>query len=89
MREITQEEIDAVVDGALLMIASLGPSIFNFSNVKVTGENLENMCCLLRVLSTWRVDITGYEICISRCKTCCLEDGIDPQDILYGMIPKE
>ena len=89
MKTFTIEELEELVSGAYQMMESFGPQFFNLSNIKVTDDNLEKLSCLLRVLSTWKLSIVGYEVCVSQCKAHCLENGIDPQDILYGIIPKE
>lgn len=89
---ISTENSDAGVDSltvtaetALEAIIEFGPAIIptnDLTGIQIHGEQLAT---LLRAAYSWRDEIPGWDHALDVAKQRLAEQGVDPDDALYGM----
>jgi hypothetical protein len=84
MRICERDELRKTVDAAFCMLM-VGVKL-DYSMIKITSENLENIACLLRSTSTIGQPINGYRECLEQAIKVAIECGIDVNDIFFGML---
>lgn len=80
------DSLTVTAETALEAVIEFGPSIIpanDLDGIQIHGEQLAT---LLRVTYSWRDEIPGWDHALGVAKLRLAEQGIDPDDALYGMI---
>ena len=80
------DSLTVTAETALEAVIEFGPSIIparDLDGIQIHGEQLAT---LLRATYSWREEIPGWNYALSVAKLKLAEQGIDPDDALYGMV---
>lgn len=80
------DSLTVTAETALEAVIEFGPAIIpanDLDGIRIHGEQLAT---LLRATYSWRDEIPGWDHALGVAKLKLAEQGIDPDDALYGMI---
>ena len=80
------DSLTVTAETALEAVIEFGPAIIpanDLAGIQIHGEQLAT---LLRATYSWRDEIPGWDHALGVAKLRLAEQGIDPDDALYGMI---
>ena len=79
------DSLTVTAETALEAVIEYGPKVIptnDLDGIQIHGEQLAT---LLRATYSWRDEIPGWDHALSVAKLRLAEQGIDPDDALYGM----
>jgi hypothetical protein len=80
------DSLTVTAEAALEAVAEFGPEIIptkDLSGLQIHGEHLAT---LLRATYVWRNEISGWNEALDVARQALVDQGIDPDDALYGMV---
>jgi len=80
------DELSETVEAGLDFVNEFGPDSLVLSGLHPKGVNAEHLAALLRATSSWRTNIQGWDEAISVAKRSAEASGLEPRDVLFGMI---
>jgi len=63
-----------------------GPSAIDLRLLQQDNVNGEHLAMLLRVISTWKAQLPGWERAVAIAKDALIIEGKDPEDALFGIL---
>lgn len=63
-----------------------GSNVISFKGFDENKVNVEHLATALRCTSSFRSEIDGWDDALNVAYHACKNIGIDPQDVLYGVI---
>jgi len=80
------DDLTITAETALEAVIEFGPAIIptnDMGGIQIHGEQLAT---LLRATYSWRDEIPGWDAALDTARLRLVEQGVDPDDALYGMI---
>ena len=72
---------------ALQQVVEHGPQSLDFTGLLPRAVHPEHLAMALRCLSHWRDDVPGWHAAVEVCAEACPLRGLDPADVLFGLLP--
>lgn len=80
------DSLTVTAETALEAVIAFGPGIIPVNDLDGIQIHGEQLATLLRATYSWRDEIPGWDSALDVAKLTLAEQGIDPDDALYGMI---
>ena len=80
------DSLTLTAETAIEAVIEFGPAIIPASDLDGIQIHGEQLATLLRATYSWRDEIPGWDHALGVAKLKLAEQGIDPDDALYGMI---
>lgn len=82
-------DVDALtetVEATLDFISEFGPTVLSLENIRSNSVQCEHLAAVLRASSSWSDEVPGWRAALEVSKQAVVAAGLDPNDVLYGMI---